>query len=200
MISIHAPLAGRDKWTMPTGGLSHDFNPRAPRGARRGRKEVKNGKSEISIHAPLAGRDWASSLKPLARRYFNPRAPRGARRKKKWKKRHRNKFQSTRPSRGATAGRPGPCRRSGISIHAPLAGRDFSLRLFLMAISYFNPRAPRGARPLFATGLHDALKFQSTRPSRGATASRPQSPRCAQYFNPRAPRGARPGILASVTI
>ena len=60
------------------------------------------------------------------------------------------KFQSTRPSRGAT----GFYRRHEgglrISIHAPLAGRD---------------------RRSISTGYKSTGQFQSTRPSRGATAN-----------------------------
>ena len=34
-ISIHAPREGRDAGGSPRGGVKHDFDPRAPRGARR---------------------------------------------------------------------------------------------------------------------------------------------------------------------
>ena len=79
-ISIHAPLAERDETTHSSPKHKHDFNPRAPRGARH-RLENKRrtiglifqstrpsrgatspppeggGLTQISIHAPLAGRD-----------------------------------------------------------------------------------------------------------------------------------------------
>ena len=56
-ISIHAPLAGRDFRAKGLELLAHDFNPRAPRGARLCQRlyEIRNFL------------------------YFNPRAPRGAR-------------------------------------------------------------------------------------------------------------------------
>ena len=57
------------------------FNPRAPRGARRTATIVADNFPSISIHAPLAGRDY---LIFFALGY-------------------RSEFQSTRPSRGATA-------------------------------------------------------------------------------------------------
>ena len=57
VISIHAPLAGRD--VFPALGVKFllNFNPRAPCGARH--KAICNIYSipYISIHAPLAGRD-----------------------------------------------------------------------------------------------------------------------------------------------
>ena len=57
---------------------------------------------EISIHAPLAGRDVRGKESPT----FYP------------------VFQSTRPSRGATARTAEIGDQVLISIHAPLAGRD----------------------------------------------------------------------------
>ena len=56
-----------------------------------------------------------------------------------------------------------------ISIHAPHAGRDATLVSTLCAPANFNPRAPCGAR-LCSTLIPRALmRFQSTRPMRGAT-------------------------------
>ena len=123
-ISIHAPRAGRDK----RGGI-----PEADEGC-------------ISIHAPRAGRDHADPGRSGQDRNFNPRAPCGARLGNVRCAVDGNEFQSTRPVRGATEAMTGekavllfqstrPVRgatrsqnavdlRSGISIHAPRAGRD----------------------------------------------------------------------------
>ena len=38
---------------------------------------------------------------------------------------------------------------TGISIHSPLAGRDIYFFHLLSPLPYFNPLAPRGARPLY---------------------------------------------------
>ena len=84
MISIHAPLAGRDISVL---AFSYSY-------------------SNISIHAPLAGRDEA----PM----------------------------------------PEPSDAYLISIHAPLAGRDGTRETARPREQYFNPRAPRGARPYAA--------------------------------------------------
>ena len=99
---------------------------------------------------------------------FNPRAPCGARPLSRCGSFCASRFQSTRPLRGATGRRGVVLLDDGISIHAPLAGRDFEpLRVVLRVeisihaplagrdlipraacffIAYFNPRAPCGAR------------------------------------------------------
>ena len=110
-------------------------------------------------------------------------------------------FQSTRPARGAT------CRRQ------LCPGRQ----------RHFNPRAPRGARPLEAvilpgktafqstrpmrgaTRLQETIydlkmEFQSTRPARGATPRLPREMRTSRYFNPRAPRGARLALMGNMGV
>ena len=56
-ISIHAPLVGRDHPCQRTQIDVRDFNPRAPRGARRRADAALIAFLGISIHAPLAGRD-----------------------------------------------------------------------------------------------------------------------------------------------
>ena len=171
-ISIHAPLAGRDlvlvvpirhrcrfQSTRPLRGATRIaeyiyfascyFNPRAPCGARLLWRWPLVCVCRISIHAPLAGRDC--TFAQIVR--------------------IRDKFQSTRPLRGATSSRwpdwPAGC----ISIHAPLAGRDDAIL------------------------RHDLLvsRFQSTRPLRGATISQCRVFIFSINFNPRAPCGARLG-------
>ena len=149
VISIHAPLAGRD---IPACLADARHLP-------------------ISIHAPLAGRDWQCCRQVAGPLVFQSTRPlRGA---TPHSCRHTFAtmiFQSTRPLRGATryfsisfatsvyfnprapcgARRPGRgCRPPAfpISIHAPLAGRDFSRR----------------------SALRRRRQFQSTRPLRGAT-------------------------------
>ena len=103
---------------------------------------------EISIHAPLAWCDRRGSAANCRRR----------------------RFQSTHPSRGATHQALGSIHHFVISIHAPLAGCDswgagdvVAARISIHAplagcdgyspkprqrFFYFNPRTPRGVRPL----------------------------------------------------
>ena len=106
-------------------------------------------------------------------------------------------------------------RHVGISIHAPHAGRDQTRLTVWLWDPNFNPRAPCGARPFFnftpifwhchfnprapcgarppeTPGRFTRMKFQSTRPMRGATSSELWRGCTSSNFNPRAPCGARP--------
>ena len=102
-----------------------------------------------------------------------------------------DKFQSTRPMRGATprnfahtlfqylsihaphAGRDPAwscrCLHYPVSIHAPHAGRDAYINSRSWMTLRFNPRAPCGARHSALTIRPSSRAFQSTRPMRGAT-------------------------------
>ena len=128
----------------------------------------------------------------MSRPYFNPRAPCGARPAAHRRDLSRDRFQPTRPLRGATPlwriariampfqpTRPlrgatdvGFCHvgLNRISTHAPLAGRDCRAPpRGSPASAYFNPRAPCGARLPFPSAWQRTLPFQPTRPLRGAT-------------------------------
>ncbi len=80
-------------------------------------------------------------------------------------------FQSTRPMRGATRVCVAGNRRARVSIHAPHAGRDKAARRLFVYGHGFNPRAPCGARLLPESAPDGYTVFQSTRPMRGATTS-----------------------------
>ena len=82
-------------------------------------------------------------------------------------------FQSTHPSRGATSLtlREVFCYR--VSIHAPLTGCDNSPVPEIVMTPSFNPRTPHGVRPRRSRRIDTADGFQSTHPSRGATANGP---------------------------
>ena len=195
LISIHAPLAGCDiddlipyannakfQSTHPSRGatraiwIPHSwrkyFNPRAPCGARQRQHDALLRQPLISIHAPRAGRDWSSGDKGC---------------------RHGISIHAPRAGRDILIEVDG--KTVVISIHAPHAGRDRkSYPCRMGGSTYFNPRAPCGARPL-VPGIYQLLKnhfnprtpcgarrqihqdhrltmeFQSTRPMRGATAA-----------------------------
>ena len=141
------PMRGATGIRLYYQSVRHNFNPRAPCGARRDANGIKYLHGVISIHAPHAGRDFLRG--GLAA--------------------HVAVFQSTRPMRGATpcgvklfiitaisihaphAGRDQPktaqnCPKHRISIHAPHAGRDRFFAFSRAAFANFNPRAPCGAR------------------------------------------------------
>ena len=147
MISIHAPLTGRDTTVNNVCPRQKYFNPRAPHGARPKHVIRITKFADISIHAPLTGRDarrWGDAQHhtisihaPLTGRdgHHPPRcglrpdisihAPLTGRDAHCRILRVRVcRFQSTRPSRGATGGGGGRGRTQKISIHAPLTGRD----------------------------------------------------------------------------
>ena len=131
------------------------------------------------------------------------------------------KFQSTHPARGATPHVGQRPVQQAISIHAPREGCD---RLYLMALfgtyNNFNPRTPRGVRPLImdafiananfnprtprgvrrTTGVYLGIpqRFQSTHPARGATIGIPAGHNPLLYFNPRTPRGVRRYLTATL--
>ena len=142
------PLRGATP-VAASGDCSSEISTHAPLAGRDIRREDVQRLLQISTHAPLAGRDCSGARSTI----FIER------------------FQPTRPLRGATAVRPtvtaytvnfnprAPCgarplgsrefyRLMEISTHAPLAGRDHETGVCLTAYDcYFNPRAPCGARP-----------------------------------------------------
>ena len=58
----------------------------------------------------------------------------------------------------------------GISIHAPREGGDVPLPRRSVPLCHFNPRPPRGGRPVDKAAALVEARFQSTPPARGATA------------------------------
>ena len=167
------------------------FNPRAPCGARLVALHKGGGKPGISIHALREGCDLRSALGLFGSEGISIHAPHA----------------------GRDADDDGGKRRVLISIHAPHAGRDRrchrlraytkhfnprapcgarrGLTVLSVRLMYFNPRAPCGARLIASKWPTTAPAFQSTRPMRGATTARCSMICWTRYFNPRAPCGAR---------
>ena len=150
LVSIHAPLAGRDVQSCRVQQGLLMFHSTRPSGGATRKLCSQRCRDLVSIHAPLAGRDVGRGSKSIPLPMFQSTRPsRGATvaRTLSWSWRS-SMFQSTRPSRGATE---------------MSSGVYFSFRCF-------NPRAPRGARQESIYGTEGDAMFQSTRPSRGATA------------------------------
>ena len=153
IISIHAPLAGCDKWDVLAGTID----------------------LTISIHAPLAGCDmfdncWKSSVPE----FQSTRPLRGAT-KSSGPSRSRWTISIHAPLAGRDDGKISPEQyRDFISIHAPLAGRDLVLQLRHRLARVISIHAPLAGRD-YNTGRTYALGagFQSTRPLRGATQTAP---------------------------
>ena len=79
----------------------------------------------------------------------------------------------------------------GISIHAPLAGRDPAGGVHLQPTDDFNPRAPCGARPRRKWTHIRPSEFQSTRPLRGATVRHRDRPPPMRGISIHAPLAGR---------
>ena len=103
---------------------------------------------------------------------FNPRTPRGVRPLEDIQANAYNPFQSTHSSRSATLSETFADTASRVSIHALLAECD-SQMFFVTGVPFsFNPRTPRGVRPLSAAQTMCMTTFQSTHSSRSATTER----------------------------
>ena len=192
-ISIHAPLAGRDynPSMIYDNGASH-FNPRAPCGARREVLDCSISDLLISIHAPLAGRDQKGSPAYGGQYLFQSTRPlRGATGNPVCMDGRSRRFQSTRPLRGAT--RLAICSGAvtGISIHAPLAGRDHCRRSCwgYTAISIHAPLAGRDVEPPLHHEPRGEISIHA--PLAGRDRIHHAGGGSGFYFNPRAPCGAR---------
>ena len=102
---------------------------------------------QISIHAPLTGCDiWQIVSEDLP-----------------------DLFQPTHPSRGATGWAYRQNMEVLISTHAPLTGCDSETDMRSCQRRDFNPRTPHGVRPNGPEATEQAVEFQPTHPSRGAT-------------------------------
>ena len=145
-ISIHAPREGGDSpapWRRSPAGY---FNPRPPRGGRRGTwpaglppclfqstppargatcaVPVSHHAPAISIHAPREGGDEIIRLQSFCIE-ISIHAPReGGDSRRSWPVRSTWIFQSTPPARGATTIRDKLGQGIEISIHAPREGGD----------------------------------------------------------------------------
>ena len=162
---------------------------------------------------PARGATPRPCCSPWAATHFNPRPPRGGRPITVCSCPTRRLFQSTPPARGATVINHRIADLENISIHAPREGGDAGRHGCPSALSNFNPRPPRGGRPIVGSSSTIGSKFQSTPPARGATALSSseisqqvisihapreggdrhlgQAAGTVKYFNPRPPRGGR---------
>ena len=190
------PLRGATTTHRKPLPVCFDFNPRAPCGARRSGKVVYHSQVRISTHAPLAGRDVMAILLPFilvvisthaplagcdsatgeivpSKETFQPTRPlRGATIPLRICKKPLLIFQPTRPLRGATCWwSVSASRSSNFNPRAPCGARRGGRDQRDAASKNFNPRAPCGARPVRLNLFSFLMRFQPTRPLRGATIS-----------------------------
>ena len=126
--------------------------------------------AHISIHAPHAGRDLQYIAESLPA----------------------DKFQSTRPMRGATVIEGLGVDAVDISIHAPHAGRDSrGLTAPRPIRTYFNPRAPCGARPVTHDMTAEAVNISIHAPHAGRDGMNPHVIRADVPISIHAPHAGR---------
>ena len=124
IISIHALREESDLWQATTSCLRWYFNPRPPRGERRGNSDITAETHLISIHALREeGDSWSDRQMRCPKR-----------------------FQSTPSARRATLCKLGGFLRGIISIHALREESDGALQKPHTRTADFNPRPPRGGR------------------------------------------------------
>mgnify|MGYP004684017509 CR=1 FL=1 len=167
------PREGHDRPYVHIISLINDFNPRAPRGARRRPRRRVLHEVEISIHVPREGHD-CTPLRQARRVRISIHVPREG---------HdycsplissaMYAFQSTCPARGTTAVIKIKRRnKHDFNPRAPRGARLSPASLCNQCFTYFNPRAPRGARRDSCFINVAGFAFQSTCPARGTTAAR----------------------------
>ena len=173
-----------------------DFNPRTPRGVRPPTKGIMLGGFFISIHAPREGCDSRCPQPELPKTQFQSTHPaRGATRIST----HccvTCTFQSTHPARGATRCSRGCLdTRSNFNPRTPRGVRPLFVSAFDQYDYDFNPRTPRGVRPHHIIDLYLCAFISIHAPREGCDAFLPRSGRPADHFNPRTPRGVRREVL-----
>ena len=199
---------------------------------------VKTGMPVISIHAPREGSDLRRicAIAPASRfqstlpargatgpgspfgpgsPYFNPRSPRGERPAASSGLHQHPRISIHAPREGSDAENWWKMRNTFISIHAPREGSDQRGSDLGKRVQDFNPRSPRGERPLghqLSHGLQGDFNPRSPRgerpdgkvdvvwrgiisihaPREGSDAWGHSEDYLTLYFNPRSPRGERP--------
>ena len=195
-------------------GTVGNFNPRPPRGGRRGYAPSGRYCSKFQSTPSARRATWAVRPGKSWPKHFNPRPPRGGRLDQAYRLTLLELFQSTPSARRATfpAQRDADGRR--ISIHALREEGDVQHRHDHAGQHNFNPRPPRGGRRDAQGAVDLDAVFQSTPSARRATShadrvgnvgqfqSTPSARRATynerlqkhdfSYFNPRPPRGGRP--------
>ena len=169
VVSIHAPRVGRDLTFDENRAAYKGFNPRAPCGARRFIGSASLTETVFQSTRPVWGATRQFKTSRLKTLFQSTRPVWGATNQARKRGRARG-FQSTRPVWGATwpvGSRPAIT--WGFQSTRPVWGATpFTVCVGIEHMS-FNPRAPCGARLLFAVDSGARPEFQSTRPVWGAT-------------------------------
>ena len=176
VISIHVLREEDDSISHASYIDQSYFNPRPPRGGR------------LQQFFPPAGTAD-----------FNPRPPRGGRPTKLRMHTPKQLFQSTSSARRTTTFCPAATFTIFISIHVLREEDDRDRRIFMLKLRYFNPRPPRGGRPVTRIQPYYKQVFQSTSSARRTTALGVLGNLDFADFNPRPPRGGRQPVFPPVS-
>ena len=146
LISIHAPLVGRDLAKLTPGRAEKYFNPRAPCGARQLVHKCPINVPQFQSTRPLWGatRFVCDCCHDLT--FQSTRPLWGATRLAAWLQHVLEEFQSTRPLWGATAENMKRSKTIIFQSTRPLWGATFPVIATIVRSTNFNPRAPCGAR------------------------------------------------------
>ena len=167
------------------------FNPRAPCGARQGDHLGGTPLRTISIHAPRAGRDRQVLQCPDIVDGITIHAPRAGRDGGgSTQGIFPGGFQSTRPVRGATAAASACACVCKFQSTRPVRGATLFPFRCGPPPGHFNPRAPCGARQVAESMKDMDMVFQSTRPVRGATTATVNAYNLSAFQSTRPVRGA----------
>ena len=168
-VSIHAPRVGGDQCEFMR-LFRTDVSIHAPRVGGDSPRRIDQTLADMFQSTPPA---WGatclgSGLSGLGCR-FNPRPPRGGRRADSLTANTRMEFQSTPPAWGATV-RACLSKLTLVFQSTPPAWGATKTRWSSAATTAcFNPRPPRGGRPMGPKGPDGQGQFQSTPPAWGAT-------------------------------
>ena len=168
-ISIHAPLAGCDKILAIAGIEDEVFQ---------------------STH-PLRGATIDNLAVTVVKLYFNPRTPCGVRLPSIYTLTTPAEFQSTHPLRGATKAQTAPRSQSQISIHAPLAGCDFTTEKSSVESNNISIHAPLAGCDNKACTWESSNSISIHAPLAGCDLLYPKAKQFSEDFNPRTPCGVR---------
>ena len=207
------PMRGATTEGGPRYSRPRHFNPRAPCGARRAGYYRRISMAKFQSTRPMRGATTTLSTALLPQGFQSTRPMRGAT-KNAFRRADGKQFQSTRPMRGATWAEDVNGKHIQFQSTRPMRGATPTAPTPSLSRSYFNPRAPCGARPgptghragvggISIHAPHAGRDFFNFMPifwhrhfnPRAPCGARPCGVPCtlppAGYFNPRAPCGAR---------
>ena len=144
------------------------FQPSLPARGATGPLDHRLVLDEISTLAPREGSDWGGIPKTCKTNFFPPWRPAGGAPVVFLFLRGTKSFQPSLPARGATTMLLSRDIFKGISTLAPREGSDVKVWLEINMCQHFNPRSPRGERPLLGIYLSCLFRISTLAPREGS--------------------------------